>query len=283
VNGAPRAMVVTDLDGTLLDSRGALSDGNRAILLALARAAVLRVVATGRNLHSALAALPGDTPIDYLVFASGAGILRWRDRTLVHRNDLGDEEALAAADALRELALDFMLHASVPDNHRFWYHRGGGRNPDFERRVARYAQHALPWPDAHPEGPFSQLLAIERGGAAEARVEERHGSLRRLLDPLHVIRTTSPLDHRSAWFEVFPAGVSKASGARWVLERYALDHAAVLAVGNDFNDVDLLAWAAHPRVVANAPAALRERFPAVAANDDDGFAAAVRGWLDLLG
>ena len=275
--------LVTDLDGTLLDSRGVLSAANRATLLALARAGVLRVVATGRNLHSALTALPGDAPIDYLVFASGAGIMSWPDRALVHREELGDDEALAAADALCELALDFMLHAGVPDNHRFWYRRGDGPNPDFERRLARYAQHAVPWPDAPPAGPFSQLLAIEPGGDEAQPAEARHGSLRRLLEPLHVIRTTSPLDHRSAWFEVFPAGVSKASGARWLLERHALAQTTVLAVGNDFNDEDMLAWAPHARVVANAPAELRRRFATVAGNDDDGFSAAVQDWLALVG
>jgi len=277
-----RAMVVTDLDGTLLDSSGALSRANRDTLDALGAAGVLRVVATGRNLHSALSALPGDTPIDYLVFASGAGTLRWPERTLVHRHHLGEEEALAAADVLRGLALDFMLHAGVPDNHRFWFHRTGAPNPDFDRRLARYAAHALPWPRARPAGPFSQLLAVEAPEAAASVVAARHASLRRLLDPLHVIRTTSPLDHRSVWFEVFPCGVSKAAGAAWLLERHGLERDDVLAVGNDFNDEDLLAWAAHPRVVANAPEALRQRFPTVAANDDDGFAGAVRDWLALL-
>jgi hydroxymethylpyrimidine pyrophosphatase-like HAD family hydrolase len=271
-------MVVTDLDGTLLDSRGELSAVNRAALDALGTAGVLRVVATGRNLHSALGVLAGDTPIDYLVFASGAGIVQWPDRRLVHHHHLADAEALVAARALRALGLDFMLHAGVPDNHRFWFHRAGAPNPDFERRLRRYADHASPWPRTDPRGPFSQLLAVAVRDAAGIDPATRHEQLRRLLEPLHVIRTTSPLDHHSAWFEVFPGGVSKASGADWLARRHALTPEVVLAVGNDFNDLDLLAWAGHPRVVENAPVALRERYPTVAGNDADGFAVAVRAW-----
>jgi hydroxymethylpyrimidine pyrophosphatase-like HAD family hydrolase len=272
------AMVVTDLDGTLLDSRGALSAANRGALEALRAAGVLRVVATGRNLHSALSALAEDVLIDYLVFASGAGIVHWPDRRLVHHRHLADAQALAAARALRALGLDFMLHAGVPDNHRFWFHRAGAPNPDFEHRLRRYASYALPWPPKAPRGPFSQLLAVALRDVADAEAAARHAQLRRLLEPLHVIRTTSPLDHRSAWFEVFPGGVSKASGADWLARRHALMPEAVLAVGNDFNDLDLLAWAGHPRVVDNAPAPLRKRYPTVAGNDADGFAAAVRTW-----
>jgi hydroxymethylpyrimidine pyrophosphatase-like HAD family hydrolase len=42
-------MVVTDLDGTLLDSHGALSADNHATLIELGERDVLRVVAARRN------------------------------------------------------------------------------------------------------------------------------------------------------------------------------------------------------------------------------------------
>ncbi len=267
-------MVVTDLDGTLLDSRGRLSAGNRAALEALGRLGVVRVVATGRNLHSALSAMAADLPVDYLVFGSGAGTVDWPTRRLLDSRHLDDADALAAARCLRSLGLDFMLHAGVPDNHRFWYHRAGPGNADFERRLRRYRDHCAPWPDGDPDGPFSQLLAVQVPGDAA-----RHDELAQALSPLNVIRTTSPLDHASFWFEVFPRDVSKAAGAAWLAQRHGVDADAVLAVGNDFNDEALLEWACHARVVANAPPRLRERFQAVASNDDDGFAAAVRAWL----
>jgi len=271
---AAPAMVVTDLDGTLFDSAGRLSARNRATLRALGRAAVVRVVATGRNLRSALHALPADCPIDYLVFASGAGVMDWPARHLLLRRHLADGDALAAAATLMQLELDFMLHAGVPDNHRFWFHRRRAGNADFERRLRRNREHAAPWPAAPPAGPFSQLLAVCSPGARVG-----HERLREVLHPLSVIRATSPLDHRSSWFEVFAEGVSKAAGAAFVLARHAVASQQVLALGNDFNDEELLAWAGEPRVVANAPPALRARYPAVAGNDDDGFSDAVERWL----
>lgn len=267
-------MVVTDLDGTLLDSRGQLSAANRAVLDRLGREAIVRVVATGRNLHSALRVITADTPIDYLVFASGAGTLAWPTRELLHSHHLDEAAALHAAAQLMRLGLDFMLHAGVPDNHRCWYHRAAPGNADFEHRLRRNQEFCAPWPDAVPAGPFSQLLAVQpRGGAID------HARLVTLLDPLNVVRTTSPLDHDSWWYEVFAPGVSKAAGAARVRDRYRLDPARVLAVGNDYNDEALLAWAPQPRVVANAPPSLRARYPTVPSNDEDGFAVAVSAWL----
>ena len=63
--------------------------------------------------------------------------------------------------------------------------------------------------------------------------------------------------------------------------RHGVDHDDVLAVGNDYNDRDLLEWARHAFVVANAAPPLKDRYTVVASNDDQGFADAVaaRGLL----
>jgi len=279
MNRNPAAMVVTDLDGTLLDSGGRLSAANRDTLLALAVAGVLRVVATGRSLWSALKVMDAGTPLDYLVFASGAGIVNWPQCELLHARHMPRGQAFGAATVLRELGCDFMLHQAVPDNHHFWYHRGQACNPDFDRRLQHYQPYCQPWPDSELRGEaFSQLLVIQHSEALavdQPRLSEA-------LAPLSVLRTTSPLDHRSQWFEIFPPQVSKASGIEWLAARHGLNAESVLAIGNDYNDVEMLQWARRAQVVANAPADLCRRFATAPANDEDGFSVAVRGWLATL-
>ena len=208
-------MLVTDLDGTLLNSQGQLSAGNRATLHDLGTRDVLRVVATGRNLHSACQALNAEMPIDYLVFASGAGTMAWPGGDLLNARHLDERAASKAAEYLIARGLDFMLHAAVPDNHHFWYHGDRHKNPDFARRIERYRDYSEVWPDVVPNGPFSQLLAVQAHDVAEQDAVQQH-ELQRELAPLNVIRATSPLDHRSTWFEVFAPGVSKAAGAQWL-------------------------------------------------------------------
>jgi hydroxymethylpyrimidine pyrophosphatase-like HAD family hydrolase len=52
------------------------------------------------------------------------------------------------------------------------------------------------------------------------------------------------------------------------------------AIGNDYNDQDLLEWAALGFVVENTPAELKTPFLQVASNNDGGVADAVTTWLD---
>ena len=188
-----RALVVTDLDGTLLDNDGVLSERNRNTLQRLGAMGVVRAVATGRSLWSALRVLDASVPLDYLVFSSGAGIVSWPDRVLLRTRDMTHQVALPAAERLAECGMDFMLHAATPRNHCFWYRESGRDNPDFSRRVSRYRDFCERWPHDGPgPGPFSQLLAIE-GPQSPPMVDD----LRTMLAPLHVVRTTSPLDHAS--------------------------------------------------------------------------------------
>lgn len=275
------AMVVTDLDGTLLDGDAQLGGANRRALERLGEAGIVRVVATGRSLHSAELVLAPDFPIDYLVFSSGAGILDWRSRELLAVHELPCEHAQAALDLLLSKGLAFMVHLGVPDNHYFYYHvpsgAASGENPDFDRRCQRYEAFAQPLDGRTLDGlRVTQLLAVEAPGSAS-----HYGALVKELAHLNVVLTTSPLDHRSRWIEIFSLAASKSRAAEWLRRRHAVAHHDVVAIGNDYNDRDLLDWADHAYVVANAAPSLRQRYTVVASNDEQGFveAMAARGLL----
>lgn len=268
----PVGMVVTDLDGTLLGSDRQLSAADRQTLVRLGRLGITRVVATGRSLFSARRVIDESFPIDFLAHTSGAGIVSWpaqRELRVQHMTATAAAE-LAAALIAREL--DFMLHHAIPDNHRFYLHRAGRANADFERRVQLYESHAeplhMPWASREP---MCQALVIDPAPSASCFF-----MLRDALPAFQVIRTTSPLDGSSTWIEIFPAGVSKADAAAWLREREGRGNELRVAIGNDFNDLDLLDWAERAFVVSNAPAELRQRFATVASNDAGGFSEAVR-------
>lgn len=259
-------MIATDLDGTLLGSGGQPSQRNLDALRRLGERRAVRVIATGRSAFSARRVVAPEAPIDYLVVSSGAGIIDWRTGEYLRTVDLVPEQTATAATALTALGLDFMVHDTIPDNHRFVYRRAVGQ-PDFERRIALYVDHCT-----EGDGPWTraacQLLAVHDGPTSMV------GPVRRRLPEFSVVRATSPLDRTSEWIEVFDPAVSKSQACAWIADRHALSPADALAVGNDTNDLDLLRWAGQARVVANAHEALLDEFDAVAGVDAHGFAEA---------
>lgn len=271
------AVFITDLDGTLLSPQRKLLPADRLALARLGEAGVVRVVATGRSLYSFFSAVPPDIPIDYLIFSTGAGVLDFPRRRLLRRVALSREQARDSCLALREMGVSFSLHDPVPDNHRFSYHRAGGENQDFSAYLDRYRAFARPLAGL-PSSAAGQLLAIARSWPGDKAMER----LSRGISSLNLVRATSPVDHRSSWIEILGPAAGKAKTAQWLLsEHLGLASAATCAVGNDYNDLDLLRWAGTAWVTQGAPDLLKEEFQAVAT---EGAVARAAGlWMKSLG
>ena len=271
--------VFTDLDGTLLGSDQKLSSANHDVLEMLGQHGILRVVVTGRSLFSCRRVLNKSFPIDILVTSTGAGIFSYPDFELLFDQALTKTEVSESIEVLNALKLDFMVHDPVPDNHRFCWYQHTTHNSDFAHRLTLYQGHHQPIEKlAKFDRISTQLVAVSLQGDNVSALPY----LKQKLSGLTVIRTTSPLDHQSTWYEIFPSDVSKSSAAAWVCSKFNLDLNEVFAIGNDYNDLDLLRWCNQSRVVANAPAELTSEFEIVASHDDDGFAQAIVEWLDSL-
>jgi hydroxymethylpyrimidine pyrophosphatase-like HAD family hydrolase len=260
-------MLVCDLDGTLLMRGEPFIPDDVRMLHALGDNGAVRVIATGRALATARKVIAANFPIDYLVFSSGAGILDWRSQALLVSHTLQPDEVELGVRVFLAHQLDFMIHAPIPGQHIFHFHRAGNPNPDFERRLARYAADGRVFKQDAARSPASQLLAVSPGGDPAEPFE----TLQRELPGLSVIRATSPLDGHSMWIEAFAPAVSKSQAAAWIARMRGIGHEDAWAIGNDYNDWDLLRWAGRAAVVRNTPATMRAEFTAVDA---------MHAWLD---
>ncbi len=267
----PAGIFITDFDGTLVRSDGTVAPTDLRALSSLKHRGVVRVVATGRSLYSFHRSRVSGLAVDYVVFSCGAGIMKVADRRVIRKKNLSASRVRQAVRLLNELGLDFMLHREIPENHYFLYRRAGGHNPDFESRIALYRPFCRPLDGEEGSGPACQLLAVLPG----QRGDEIFKLVSQTLADFSVIRTTSPLDHRSVWIEIFAPGVSKSGAVEWLAGQLGIGREKTMAVGNDYNDCDLLQWAGEGVVVANAPEELRRAFPKVASNDECGVAEAV--------
>ena len=269
----PRGLFIMDFDGTLLRSDRTFSRIDLDALRQLGDLGIIRTIATGRSLYSFNTATVMDLPVDYVIFSMGAGVLQLAGGKVVRRISLEPYEVKRACKVLRANRLDFMIHRTIPDNHVFSYYRSTDGNEDFERRVKLYSRFAVPLDQtADGLGPATQLLAVVRPKAGQAVLKK----IRAELADYSIIRTTSPLDGKATWIEIFPKVVSKSRTAAWLARELKIGKHKTVSVGNDYNDMDLLEWTARSYVVDNAPADLKSRFTGVASNNSGGVAEAAR-------
>ena len=102
------------------------------------------------------------------------------------------------------------------------------------------------------------------------------------LKEFNLIRTTSPLDHKTLWIEIFPKNVSKSSAASWLAEKLSIKKKNILAVGNDYNDQDLLEWSGTSYIAENGPEDLKKKFKNVPSNDSNAVKTAILNWKEIF-
>lgn len=277
----PAGLFAADMDGTLLLPGRGFHKRDIAALEALGEMGILRVIATGRSPFSFYRMMKNRVlPIDYLVLSSGAAIQDYSTGKYLRSITMTSEDTAFAVKTLTELGYDFCLQGAIPENHVFTYKFPSGANPDMERRIAYYPGHCRTMRSGDENVVSTQIVVIVPPGRTEGVLE---AVTEHLGDSYNILRTTSPLDGESLWIEVFPKGISKSEGVEWVAGENGLTGNDCAAVGNDYNDHDLLEWVRSAFVVENSPEHLRTRFREVPSGADGGVAEAARLWLVDLG
>ncbi|HOE05568.1 MAG TPA: HAD family hydrolase [Bacteroidales bacterium] len=266
-------MFVTDYDGTLAACNGRVSKFNTDALKLLGKHNIVRVIATGRSLFSLSQVIDYDFPVDYLVFSSGAGVMQFDTGEIFFSHCFDSDSIEHIAYWLSQNNYNYMVHKPVPDNHYFYASPSGGGHPDFSRRISHYSQLGVELLINLPAAAAQFLVICDNHGDDYERIEAYFGEHK-------VIKTTSPFDGESLWVEIFPKGVSKATGIEFLCEKLNISNHETVVCGNDYNDLDMLEWSEHPFVTLNAPESLLSSFSNIPKNTDDGVAVLIKEILN---
>jgi len=84
----------------------------------------------------------------------------------------------------------------------------------------------------------------------------------------------------TAWLDLAPEGVSKASGLEWVCQRLGVAAEDVLAIGDGRNDIEMLTWAGRGVAMGQGPQVVRDAADHVTGTVmEDGAATELRRWF----
>lgn len=267
-------VIAIDLDGTLLNSHQEISQPNREALAAAARRGLQLLITTGRRFHSALRLLAPVTPPAAVITSNGA-LIASPEGTVFHRDFLPRRTARLVLDA----SLDYrpyavaifhrhgrgqvmMQHNASPDGPLQWYLKTA---PECLLQVADL-------PASLPEDPVQLMF----GGAPDS-IEPLERQLRLSPAAGHVHLTwTKYFTRNVSLLDVVDRGCSKGSALKWWLNREGYDPSEVMAIGDNYNDLEMLQMVGHPVVMGNAsPELQRDGWHVTLSNDEEGVAAAL--------
>jgi len=268
-------LIGIDVDGTLLNSRGKIPTANlEAITEAVDRGIQVAIV-TGRSFSFAL---PAVTPLPeplILVVHNGA-IARTRAGATLARRLMPRalaRDVLTATMPWRDSAVvlfDRVLERQMVYDRMDWTHPNRKR---FHERNLPILEEVAALEDALTEDPIQVAYngSVEAMRAIIARLAS-HPSAADLS-----VALTEYTDRDFSLVDVFGAGVTKGSGLADLAASLGVDRSEVLAVGDNFNDREMLAWAGKGILMGNAAAEMRGfGFELTGTNDDAGLAQAIR-------
>ncbi len=252
----PQRMLALDLDGTTLNHMGELSPSVRDAVQDL-HDDVNVVVATGRSIIATLPVVE-QLGLDrgYVVCANGALTLELdpaadRGYTIIDKVTFDPRHVLErlrhalpdARIAVEEPGVGFKVSRHFPEGELM----GVSREVDWEELVAH---------------PVTRVTLRQPEVTAEEfmRMVERAG--------LHGV---SYAVGWSAWLDINPEGVSKASALEIVRRHLGVEPEHTVACGDQRNDLEMLYWAAWGVAMANAPEEVKAVADEVTSHvDEDG-------------
>jgi 5-amino-6-(5-phospho-D-ribitylamino)uracil phosphatase len=224
-----RWVIALDVDGTVLHEDGTLTDATVAEVQRVAALGHEVMLSTGRSVSMTLPVIErlGIVP-EYLVCANGA-IVMGRDAeapvgySRVHVEVFDPSEVLTTIRGHLEDA-----SYAVED----------------EEGVFRYTGH---FPDGALSASsvkvgFDELLTVEATRVVVISPDHKTEDFLSVVDRMGLHKVTYNVGW-TAWLDIAPDGVNKATGLQFVTERLGVPASRVVAIGDGRNDIDMLEWA----------------------------------------
>jgi hypothetical protein len=266
-------LIGVDVDGTLLDSEGRLPDENMAAIHEAVAAGIHVALVTGRSYPFARP-VADPLPASLTLIVSNGAVERSMDGGTLARRLLDREVARAVLDATRPhrgaaaLIFDRDAERQVVFESMDWNHPG---RRGYWARNQSLIDRCVPLEGALDEDPIQVMF---NGGVEDMRTLSV--ALRR--DATAYAVSLTEYERRDfSLIDITAPGATKGRALAWRAAQMGLSRDEVMAVGDNFNDLEMLEFAGVPVVMANAVEELKTRGWHVTGDQNEaGLARAIR-------
>ncbi|HXQ25612.1 MAG TPA: Cof-type HAD-IIB family hydrolase [Candidatus Acidoferrales bacterium] len=272
----PVKLIAMDIDGTLLDSQSELTDENASAIEEAASRGIEIVIVTGRRFDSARA-IAAELDCDVHLIVSNGALIKSKSGETYQRQLL---PAMTAHKVLQATA-EFRSCAGVifdrPLANQVIFERVDWDGPFVGAYLRRHKEHV---------GEISPLTACLNGeDPVEILFLAECDKIRRAMSALEALQATEEYTlalteyaHRNlSMLDVLRRGVTKGAAlAEWARRR-GIPRENVMAIGDNWNDREMLDFAGFPVIMGNAVPELKSQgWTVTLSNDEGGVADAIR-------
>ena len=267
-------LVAIDIDGTLLNSQFRIAQADLEALRRAHTSGIEVMLVTGRR-HTFALPMAEQLGFDLWLISSNGAVTRSFSGETFHRDllPLGTCRNLCAA--MRDFRGNMVITFDKDTKGALVLERMDELTTSIQRWLEKniqYIDFVVPIEDALVADPVQAMFCgtIDRMREALTQLETSD-----LMRHVTVLRTEYPLRDLTI-VDVLNRDCSKGHAvARWSAHR-GIAREQVMAIGDNYNDIEMLAFAGLPFIMGNASEELKSRgWPVTLSNDECGVAAAI--------
>jgi Cof subfamily protein (haloacid dehalogenase superfamily) len=272
---SPIRLLAVDIDGTLLNPQFQISDADLAALRRAHESGIEVVLVTGRR-HTFALPIAQLLGFDLWLISSNGAVTRSLLGETFHRDLLPVETCRKLCEVMKEFRGNTVLTFDTETKGAIVFERMDeltGSIRGWLEKNMNFIEFVVPLEKSLTTDPVQAMFCGPIPRMHEALAKLAHCGLE---GEITVLRTEYPLRDLSI-IDVLKRGCSKGHALeRWASFR-GIPRQEVMAIGDNYNDIEMLAFAGHPFIMGNASEELRGRgWSVTLPNDQSGISAALK-------
>lgn len=263
--------VAIDLDGTLLNSYGEVTQNTKQALLKAKSQGVEIVLSSGRPISST-ESLAKELGVDnYLISGNGAAVYDIKNQKLIMDRFLNKEQVLNIAKLCEDNSFFYNVYtedeviANSLNYNVLFYHKENLKKIEEKRTHINVVQNILKYIEESGKDKFLKITVCDESQFIFNSIMKRL----KLIDGIDVLETeymsrkkiksgTEDINIQYFYTEVTNQNVNKWSAIEFLIDKLNINREEVVAIGDNMNDIEMIQNAGLGIVMGNSNPKMKE-------------------------
>lgn len=279
-------LIAIDLDGTLLNSYGQVSEKNREALKKAQEKGVQIVLASGRSTNSVknIANELGDN--DYIICGNGSLVYDLQNNEIIYDKFIEKKKALQIIKICEENSIYYnvytenMVIAKSLSNNVLFYHQENANKPDSRKTKINLVENIYDYIQNIENENILKFTISDNSSIIFNSIIKKLREIKNIdvLDVAHMSRKiikagTEEVQMAYYYTEITSENVDKWNAIKWLAEKLGIPNEEVMGIGDNVNDKLMIENAGLGVAMGNSAPYIKEIADRiVASNNDDGVA-----------
>jgi Cof subfamily protein (haloacid dehalogenase superfamily) len=264
--------VFIDMDGTMLTKSHHISPRTKEVMQQLMGRGVMIVPVSARPLHGMLHIVKDVFPADVpLVSLNGSYI--YQESKIIYDNAIAPQETVLISNELQGQDVSVMYYSGMD-----WFASEKTELVRKEQRITPVHVTVQPFEKiiSHCQQQNTGVHKILIAGKEQLILDVEEKMLSKFSSVYNICKS------QPIYLEMMHASSSKLNAIRFLMNKYGISREETIAIGDNYNDAEMISFAAKGVAMGNAPDAIKKSADYITdSNNNDGVAKALEHFFEL--